>query len=608
MITQMTKYSFVLLSEQTQDFLKKLQDLGMVDINRQEKPVDEHSKELTNQLVRINQTVTRLKQVAKEKDQKEKTKKKIVPFEGDAPSLLEEATRLFSEKEVLRNDINVLNEQIKQAEPWGIFTEEDLEKIESMGFTLHAYVQPVKRLNPGLEEKYPLYVVNRVDGQAYFIVLEVPGETYDFPGNEITFPSMSCDRLKEKLQEKETRLSSCITRLEELSDHTALLTDYAAGISSGLDLYLAGVSAKKEVEDHIDLLTGFVPTNKKKELEDFLNTESLYYINAPAESEDNPPIKLKNNWYTRLFEPIGDLYMLPRYDELDLTPYFAPFYMLFFGFCLGDMGYGLVFMILGLVGKRFFPKMKRYLNLVFFLGLGSVIMAAFPGIIFGVKVADIIPSVKENNTFLFNFSDMKMFWFAILFGLFQIVFARILTGIDSFIRKGWQHGMAPFGWAILIVWCTIAYASMEVPSLALPKSVSLTMVIVSVGLILFFSKPEGPVYKRLGKGLWAMYDITGVFGDMLSYIRLFGLGTAGAILGMVFNSIAMSLSGVPYVGWLLTIIMLLFGHTLVLALNSLGAFVHPMRLTFVEFYKNAGFTGGGRGYKPLTSLTNKKEQ
>ena len=175
MITQMTKYSFVLLSEQTQDFLEKLQDLGMVDINRQEKPVDEHSKELTNQLVRINQTVTRLKQVAKEKDQKKKTKKKIVPFEGDAHSMLEEATRLFSEKEVLRNDINVLNEQIKQAEPWGIFTEEDLEKIESMGVTLHAYVQPVTRLNPGLEEKYPLYVENRVDGQAYFIVLEVTG-------------------------------------------------------------------------------------------------------------------------------------------------------------------------------------------------------------------------------------------------------------------------------------------------------------------------------------------------------------------------------------------------------------------------------------------------
>ncbi|MDD4827431.1 MAG: V-type ATP synthase subunit I, partial [Bacteroidales bacterium] len=183
--------------------------------------------------------------------------------------------------------------------------------------------------------------------------------------------------------------------------------------------------------------------------------------------------------------------------------------------------------------------------------------------------------------------------------LFQIVFARILTGIDSMIRKGWQHGMAPFGWAILIIWCTLAYASTMVPGLKLPKDISTVMLIVSVSLIILFSKPEGPVYKRFGKGLWAMYDITGVFGDMLSYIRLFGLGTSGGILGMVINTLAISLSGVPYIGWLLTIVLLLIGHALVLGLSALGAFVHPMRLTFVEFYKNAGFTGGGRAYKPL---------
>ncbi len=96
-----------------------------------------------------------------------------------------------------------------------------------------------------------------------------------------------------------------------------------------------------------------------------------------------------------------------------------------------------------------------------------------------------------------------------------------------------------------------------------------------------------------------MYDITGVFGDMLSYIRLFGLGTSGGILGLVVNTLALSLAGVPYVGWLLALVLLLFGHALVLGLSALGAFVHPMRLTFVEFFKNADFTGGGREYKPL---------
>ena len=123
--------------------------------------------------------------------------------------------------------------------------------------------------------------------------------------------------------------------------------------------------------------------------------------------------------------------------------------------------------------------------------------------------------------------------------------------------------------------------------------------IAGAGLILLFSSTEGNFIVRLFKGTASFYDITGVFGDMLSYIRLFGLGTSGGILGMVVNSVAINMLDIPYVGWIFTGIMLIFGHLAVLLLSSLGAFVHPMRLTFVEFYKNAGFTGGGRAYKPL---------
>jgi V/A-type H+-transporting ATPase subunit I len=95
--------------------------------------------------------------------------------------------------------------------------------------------------------------------------------------------------------------------------------------------------------------------------------------------------------------------------------------------------------------------------------------------------------------------------------------------------------------------------------------------------------------------------VTGVFQDILSYIRLFALGISSAVLGFVFNDISSQLLGVPYVGWLLFIILLLFGHSINLFLASLGAFIHPMRLTFVEFYKNAGFSGGGKEYKPFSN-------
>ena len=124
-------------------------------------------------------------------------------------------------------------------------------------------------------------------------------------------------------------------------------------------------------------------------------------------------------------------------------------------------------------------------------------------------------------------------------------------------------------------------------------------IVIGLALFLFFSSDAKNPLVRVFKGVTSLYDSTGVFGDVLSYIRLFGLGTTGGILALVINSISMQLSGIPYIGWGLTVLMLIVGHLAVMGLSILGAFVHPVRLTFVEFYKNAEFEGGGREYKPL---------
>jgi V/A-type H+-transporting ATPase subunit I len=135
--------------------------------------------------------------------------------------------------------------------------------------------------------------------------------------------------------------------------------------------------------------------------------------------------------------------------------------------------------------------------------------------------------------------------------------------------------------------------------------------IIAIGgfLILFFSDPEVNVFTRIGKGVWDVYStVTGIFGDLLSYIRLFALGLSSAILGFVINDIAIQILGSSKIlGPLFFVIFLLIGHTLNILISSLGSFVHPMRLTFVEFYKNAGFKGGGEEYKPFRNEAVKYE-
>jgi len=121
-----------------------------------------------------------------------------------------------------------------------------------------------------------------------------------------------------------------------------------------------------------------------------------------------------------------------------------------------------------------------------------------------------------------------MFWFAIIFGLFQIVFARLVNAVYSMKYKGWQSGMHNIGWAIVIIWATLAYAGSMNEDLKAPAFINY-IGLGGLALILFFSSTEGNIFSRLMKGTFALYDITGIFGDMLSYIRLFGLGTGRGV-------------------------------------------------------------------------------
>lgn len=136
-----------------------------------------------------------------------------------------------------------------------------------------------------------------------------------------------------------------------------------------------------------------------------------------------------------------------------------------------------------------------------------------------------------------------------------------------------------------------------------PLATTLLYVVLGIAgvLILVLNNPKRNPLINIGAGLWDVYGMaTGLLGDLLSYIRLFALGVSTAILGGVFNSLALNMKpDIPVLGPLVMIIILLIGHGITLFMACLGAFVHPIRLTFVEFYKNAGFTGGGKPYTPF---------
>jgi V/A-type H+-transporting ATPase subunit I len=345
-------------------------------------------------------------------------------------------------------------------------------------------------------------------------------------------------------------------------------------------------------EGKIKILEGFIPRPKKIEFSEFLDRKGIVYLIKRSLFADHPPILLRNNRISRLFEPIAGLFSLPSYNDLDLTVFFAPFFALFFGFGMNDAGYGLVLLIgaslIKILGK---PKIKRsYLTLVQLLGVITFLFGLVTGNIFGISIAELPGLSSLKNVFL---HDKQIFTLAIAIGFVQILFGMVLQGINKMIKFGFIYGLPQVGWIMIILHLLNMFYFKVLPMY------SHFDIYIGLGLIIFFAKPEAGILKSMGAGIWELFGITGLMGDVLSYIRLFALGVSSAILGLVINNIAWQIEKVKFIGPVLFLIILLFGHGLNLFVASLGAFVHTMRLTFVEFYKNAGFTGGGNPYKPF---------
>ncbi len=586
MIVPMIKYNVVLYHADVLPFLNKLQELGVADVRRSNRAVDEQSAKMMEEIARYTAAYKLLSKVSTNDPEADDT-------QHDHPShIMRRAEELWEERGRVLDRQAQLRLEIEVSRPWGHWDTAPVDKLQDIGIAVHFYKADAKKYDEAWEKEYVLKVINREDNYVYFAVLEVPGEPYNFPLTETRLPQASVAVLETELDNISVRLQTIASKLAKYALQRHRLEQYRSELTEQLDIYLSGKGAQAEAENTLSVITAFVPAPQNAAVVEFLDKEQVVYLAADAAMEDNPPVKLKNNRFARLFEPIGDMFMPPMYNELDVTAFFSPFYMLFFGFCLGDIGYGLVLLLLGTVAKRFVPKMRSILSLVQFLGLGSIIMPLFSGTFFGMKIGELF---KIEDVF---FDDLQMFWLAIAFGGLQIIIAKIIHAIDSMKRQGWQHGLAHLGWALLLVDAALLVGH-SILLLPIPMPVILTVFYVGIALVLFFTNQSKNIFVRVAKGVASFYDVTAIFGDLLSYIRLFGLGTAGGILGFVVNTVGAMCWQVSYVGWLIGGIVFVVGHIAVLALSSLGAFVHPMRLTFVEFYKNVGFTGGGRYYKPL---------
>ena len=612
MITKMTKYSFIMLSDETGNFLTRLQDLGVVDITRARKPVDTTSSAMLEKAGEIKRAISLLGKIDYTKDEDSETILKRAESVTVPADVANAAADTVTEMEKLRARLDQASRETGERLPWGDFNPADIRKLEDNGYTIRWYKVPVKKFREEWAEEHALQVIENDGSYVWFVTVSETGTEYTFPVQETTAPGGNWKESRAEAERIEDEIISAKALLLKMKGYIPELKEAYARELSDLDLYLAGASKETAAENMVTVFTGFAPSEDDERLQAEFDSMDMAYVKESAVEEDNPPIKLKNNWFTRQFEVLTGMYGMPVYSEFDPTPILGPFFLLFFALCMGDAGYGILLILIGQFLKKTKGSMARLSSLVTILGVGCIFVGIVLGTFFGINIAEAgwVPEWLKKCMITGEVAGYSaQMVLAIAIGIFHICLAMTIKAVCYTKRFGFKANISTWAWLILIIGgiITAGMALLGVISEPVTKWTVIVLGIVSGLGIYIFNIPGRNPLINVGAGLWDTYNMaTGLLGDVLSYIRLYALGLAGGMLGGAFNDLGMMLhDGIPVPGldWLGFAVIVLLGHALNLAMSCLGAFVHPLRLTFVEYFKNSGYEGRGTAYRPLARQT-----
>lgn len=575
MIRTMTKYSFILLDGDKELFLQELQELGVVDIVRSSQPVDETSAAILSEIESVKHRIRCIRN-------------------GSDSGLV-----------AIQDKISSLRKELDGISVWGDYDRSMLSLLD-----IKLYSVSRKLYDCSWEDKYAIQVIEEDKEHVYFVIA---GDAADFPVASLPVPDRTAKEVEEEIAQMEKCEEAHKAGLESERVNIPQMEEKLRTMESELSLYLARCTARPAAEEKLAIFTGFAPTEDKNRLSEAFDKMPAYWTSEEATLDDNPPIALRNNKFVRQFETLTEMYGMPAYNEFDPTVFLSIFFLLFFSICMGDAGYGILLTAIGLFLKGKDGGLAKMWSLVTTLGIGTIVVGVLLGGFFGINLPaqEWLPEPLRNywafmggNLPGTTYSVQMVLSLAI--GIIHICLALIMKAVWAVRKKGFMGSLSDLGWTLLIVGGIVGLGTglTGVISETAMKWLLIGIAAVSALGIYIFNNPKRNPLVNVGAGLWDTYNMaSGLMGDVLSYIRLYALGLSGAMLAQTFNSIAEMVKGTdPTWQWVPFVLILLVGHVLNLAMCCLGAFVHPLRLNFVEFFKNSGYEGIGKKYNPIRKL------
>lgn len=529
-------------------------------------------------------------------------------------SIFDKVKEKEAEFNKLDNEKTKLQSTIDSLSPWESFDAsfEELESLKIPTFLGSIPKQNEESLSSELEDCYFEIVSSNNDETFFFVMCNT--EQKEEVNEKLRALGFSQFKAEEKVTPLKT-IHDSIDRMAKIDSEKFFIKEELADFDEEyktLELvneYYENMIVRKEATgnflktENVMVIQGWLAADDEKELINVVKKVAgdeayLTFEDVKEDEYDKVPTKLKNNELSSCFESITEMYSTPKYDEIDPTPLLTPFYLLFFGMMVADMGYGLLMILAtGFVLKKFKldEKTRKFIKFFFYLGFPTIGFGAIYGAFFG----DLIPSLprlidtnKDITTILIL--SIVLGAIQIFCGLGIKAYMLIKAGkpLDAFYDVGsWVITLISLG--VVLVGAFVG----GVPSIV--KTIAIVLMIFGmVVIVLTNGRGAGSKAAELGQGAYALYGITSYVGDLVSYTRLMALGLAGGSLAGAFNMIIGLFSSNIVALILFGPLLFVFGHIFNLALSLLGAYVHTCRLQYVEYFGKF-YEGGGRAFSPF---------
>ena len=409
----------------------------------------------------------------------------------------------------------------------------------------------------------------------------------------------------------EASIAEKAPRLEELR-LAADKTLAALSVAEAGDLSLSTQS--------VAVMQGWVPEENEAALEETLGRfDCAWELESPDVDEyPDVPVSLKNNKVTNALNMVTDMYSLPAYGTVDPNPLMAPFFILFYGLMMADIGYGLLMIVAAIVAlKKIKPRggSLAFCQLLLYGGISTLVMGILTGGCFGDLPYQLVHMFNPDSTwkglpYLFNplaeGGAEPVLYGAMVLGVIHLNVGMIVSAVEK-VRHGapldalFEEGPQ---WVILLGGILLALSMLGV--WPLPNAVGIAVIVIGAAALLFGAGRHSKGFGKVTAAVGCIYStVTGWFGDVLSYSRIMALMLAGSVVGQVFNSIAAmpaKSNGANVFTILIFIVIFLIGHALNFALNLLGCYVHDLRLQCLEYFGKF-YEDGGKPFRPVAMNT-----